>query len=147
MPKPLPPESQRATVYLAYDDAPAALEFLTKAFGLEERYRLEMDDGRIGHAELEYGGQVVAMLASTYPEMGFASPRSLPGVPGQIHFYVDDVDAHCERARAAGATIAAEPEDQFYGHRIYRAVDPEGHRWTFATIVRHMTPDEIKAGM
>ncbi len=134
---PNPPNaSQRLVPYLAYSDAPAALEFLIRAFGFEEKFRFPMPDGRIGHAELTRGGEVVLMLASVYPEMGFASPADLPGVPSQVFCYVDDVDAHYEQARAAGATIAAEPKDEPHGDRMYRAVDPEGHRWMFATHIK-----------
>ena len=131
-----PQTSQRLIPYLAYSDAPAALAFLTRAFGFEEKFRFPMPDGRIGHAELTLDGQVVLMLASVYPEMGFASPADLEGVPSQIYCRVDDVDAHYERARSAGATIAAEPRDESHGDRMYRAVDPEGHRWMFATPVK-----------
>ena len=135
---------QRIVPYLSYADAPAAIEFLCKAFGFEETYRLEMGDGRIGHAELTLGGNVL-MLASAYPEMGMQSPAELPAVHSQVQIDVDDVDAHHARARKAGATIAAEPEDQPYGDRSYRATDPEGHRWTFSTHVRDVSPEEIRA--
>jgi PhnB protein len=117
--------------YLAYDDAPAAIDFLCRAFGFEERFRYPMPDGRIGHAEL-VAGDAVVMLASVFEALGFASPRKLPGVHCQMHCTVEDVDAHHERARGAGATIAAPPADQDHGHRIYRAIDPEGHRWIFS---------------
>ena len=76
--------------------------------------------------------------------MGFASPADLPAVPSQIFCYVDDVDAHHERARAAGATIAAEPKDEPHGDRMYRAVDPEGHRWMFATHVKDVDLSTLK---
>jgi len=142
---PRPDRSPQSIVpYLAYDDAPAAISFLCAAFGFEELYRLEMPDGRIGHVELGYRGNVL-MLASSYPELGFASAAKLPHVHGQVHIDVEDVDAHFARARAAGATIAAEPNDAPHGDREYRAVDPEGHRWSFSTRVREMTPDEIRA--
>lgn len=127
------PGPQRIAPMLVYEDAPAAIEFLCRAFGFEERFRLPMEDGRIGHAELVYGGDRI-MLASVYGEMGLASPRDLPALHCQIHCSVDDVDAHCDRARAAGATIAAEPADQPHGHRVYRALDPEGTRWIFASL-------------
>jgi uncharacterized glyoxalase superfamily protein PhnB len=91
-----------------------------------------MDDGRIGHAELALGDRKLC-LASLWPEMGHMSPRDLPGVHCQIYCIVDDVDAHHARARAAGATIATEPADTPYGERSYRAMDPEGHRWIFAS--------------
>src|SRR5215510_7347360 len=91
--------SQAIVPYLAYDDAPAAIAFLCAAFGFEEIYRLEMPDGRIGHAELDLRGNIL-MLASSYPEMGFASPAKLPSVHSHLHIDVDDVDEHCVHARA-----------------------------------------------
>ncbi|MGH0034679.1 MAG: VOC family protein [Myxococcota bacterium] len=139
-----PPQGcQRVIPYLAYEDAPAAIEFLCRAFGFEERTRLAMPDGRIGHAELGLGDNAL-MLASVYEEMGLQSPRHLPAVCGQLLCYVDDVDAHHARAKAAGATIAMEPEDQFYGDRLYRALDPEGHHWMFATHLRDVPREDWK---
>ena len=93
-----PPEGmQRGIPYLVYSDAPAAIEFLTEAFGFEERYRFPTPDGRVGHAELGYGDSVL-MLASVFEDMDNASPRDLPAHHGSVHCYVDDVDAHCARA-------------------------------------------------
>jgi PhnB protein len=132
---------QRIVPYLAYADAPAAIDFLCRAFGFVERLRVPMPDGRVGHAELA-AGDCTVMLASVYEEMGFASPLALPATHTQVMCWVDDVDAHHERARAAGATIVAEPSDQPYGDRTYRALDPEGHRWIFATHVRDVPPHE-----
>jgi uncharacterized glyoxalase superfamily protein PhnB len=132
---------QRITPYLAYADAPAAIEFLCRAFGFGERYRLAMPDGRIGHAEVEYQGHTV-MLASAYREMGFVSPKNLPAVHSQIHMRVDDVDAHYQRALAAGATIATAPKDQ-HGQRMYRAMDSEGHRWIFSTPLAGPSGNEL----
>jgi uncharacterized glyoxalase superfamily protein PhnB len=132
MPSTSPETTQRIIPYLSYDDAPAAIDFLCRAFGFTERFRYPMDDGRIGHAELECDGNLV-FLASAYPSLGFISPRELPGVHCQLHCRVDDVDAHHDRARGAGATIATAPADTPHGDRSYRAVDPEGHRWIFAT--------------
>jgi uncharacterized glyoxalase superfamily protein PhnB len=128
-----PPDGQQRIIpYLAYRDAPAALDFLTRAFGFEERFRYPMPDGTIGHAELSYRGSVL-MLATAWDAGGMASPRELPAVHGQVFCWVDDVDAHHARARAAGATILGAPQDQPYGDRSYRALDPEGHRWIFST--------------
>ncbi len=121
---------QRIIPCLVYADAPAAIDFLCKAFGFEEKFRMPMPDGRIGHAELLYEDNVL-YLASVFSEMGLVSPRDLPALPGQIVCRVDDVDAHHAHAEAAGATIAAEPDDQ-HGERSYRAIDPEGHRWIFS---------------
>ncbi len=123
---------QRVIPMLAYADAPAAIEFLCQAFGFEERFRVDMPDGRVGHAEVAYRDSVV-MLATAWTAAGMATARDLPGVHCQLYCYVDDVDAHYAQARAAGATVVAEPQDQSHGGRSYRAVDPEGHRWIFAT--------------
>jgi len=132
----------RLSPYLCYADAPAAIEFLCKAFGFEERLRYPMPDGRLGHAELTLDGDNVLMLASVYEELGFQSPKDLPAVHCQLHCYVDDVDAHYERAKAAGAVVIQEPKDEAYGDRGYRAMDPEGHRWIFATRVREVAPED-----
>src|SRR5262245_13678484 len=122
---------QRFTPMIVYADATAALEFLAKAFGFAERFRMDMPDGSVGHAELGFGDEVV-MVSSEWAVGGVVSPLRLAAVHAQIHVRVDDVDAHFERARDAGATIAAEPADQDYGSRTYRAIDPEGHRWIFS---------------
>jgi PhnB protein len=91
-----------------------------------------MPDGRIGHAELSFGGARIA-LATTWTEGGMASPWSLPAVHSQVYCEVSDVDAHYELAKAEGATIAETPGEPSHGSRNYRALDIEGHRWVFAT--------------
>ena len=75
-----------------------------------------------------------------------ASPKSIGGKNTQIiHVHLKDgIDAHCAHAKAAGAEILQEPEDQFYGDRSYRARDPEGHVWTFSQTVRHVTREEAE---
>jgi uncharacterized glyoxalase superfamily protein PhnB len=121
--------AQHVTPYLIYRDAPAAIDFLTRAFGFVEKFRHPMDDGRIGHAELTFGDGAV-MLASEFEGFG-QSPLGLPTIHGQTYCTVNDVDAHFARARANGATLASEPSNRD-GTRMYRAIDPEGHRWIFA---------------
>jgi uncharacterized glyoxalase superfamily protein PhnB len=120
----------RIVPYLSYRDCPAAIRFLCRAFGFEERFRFDMPDGRVGHAELSYEGGVV-MLASAWQEAGQMSPLDLPGVNAFVYCRVDDVDAHFERAWDGGATIVAQPAEE-HGTRSYRALDCEGHRWIFA---------------
>lgn len=117
--------------YLTYANAPAAIDFLVRAFGFEEESRMEMDDGRIGHAELRLGDSPV-FLASVYPELGFMSPQDLQGTHSQLFCWVDDLDRHYARARDAGATVITTPRDREFGHREYRALDCEGGRWIFA---------------
>lgn len=119
---------QRIVPYLIYQDAPGAIEFLCKAFGFSERFRYDDKDGRIGHAELELLGDTL-MLASVYEGFG-DSPLNLPTVSASVYCVVDDLDAHFQRARDAGATIVAEPHDD-HGGRMYRAMDPEGQRFLF----------------
>ena len=139
-------ERQTITPGLSYDDAPAAIAFLCQAFGFEERYRLEMPDGTIGHAELAIDDAIVS-LATTWEAGGMAPPHRLPAVHGQLVVDVPDVDRHYERARAAGATIAEAPSDQFHGSRTYRAIDPEGHRWIFSQHLREVSVDELRAAV
>lgn len=141
---PIQPPHPRIVPSLSYADAPAAIDFLVNAFGFTEDYRLPMPDGRIGHAELTHGDSRIT-LASAYPEMGFVPPGDRAGVSSQLSVYVDDVDAHYATAVAAGASVVGEPEDQPYGARMYRAVDPEGHRWIFSQYTSLMTPEEIAA--
>jgi uncharacterized glyoxalase superfamily protein PhnB len=109
--------------YLFYKDGPAALKFLVDAFGF--RVRHEPDPTTFGHAEVEIGDGGVVMLGNP-PDATSASGW------GGIHVYVADVDAHCSRARAAGAAIVSEPEDRPYGDRIYETRDTEDHVWWFA---------------
>jgi uncharacterized glyoxalase superfamily protein PhnB len=120
---------RNVTPYLIYRDAPAAIDFLTRAFGFVEKFRFPMDDGRIGHAELT-SGEGSVMLASEFDGFG-RSPLDLPDVHGQTYCTVADVDTHFSRARANGATLTSEPANRD-GTRMYRAIDPEGHRWIFA---------------
>ena len=101
-------------------------------------------DGRLGHAEMRFGDGYL-MVGSEWADF-VASPASIGGKNIQlIHVQLQDgIDAHCERARAAGAVILMEPADQFYGDRIYRARDLEGHVWNFAQTVRHVTREEAE---
>ncbi|MEZ5937844.1 MAG: VOC family protein [Hyphomonadaceae bacterium] len=128
-----------------YIDPRAAFDWLQAAFGFELEMLLEDADGNIAHAELRYGDGVV-MVGSKWTDT-HRSPADIDGANTQtIHMHLEeDIDAHCERARAAGATIFAEPENQFYGDRTYRARDPEGHIWTFSQTVENLTPDQWDA--
>ena len=137
---------QRFVPMLVYQDCPAAIEFLCRAFGFTETHRLAMPDGRIGHAELDFGGQIIT-LASVFEEMGLASPQSLPAAHCQINCRVDDVDAHFKQAKSEGVTIVEAVADQFYGDRNYRAVDLEGTRWIFSTRMRDVSQKELEAAV
>ena len=143
MPQSPPTGYSRITPYLLYEDAAAAIDFLTQAFAFTERVRMPNEQGGVGHAEHEFGGEVL-MLGS--PGDGFESPKRR-GVdsPTMVHVYVDDVDAHYARAKQAGAVITSQPEDQFYGDRTYGAKDREGLSWYFAQHIRDVSPEEMRA--
>lgn len=117
---------------LSYGDASAAIEWLERAFGFETIMRVDEEDGRVAHAELRLGNGAI-MLGTAKAEMGWRSPRDLPAVSGSIYVVVEDVDAHYERALAAGAEISRMPQDTDYGSREYGARDLEGHHWSFGT--------------
>jgi PhnB protein len=135
------------TPYLLYEDVAAALDWLSRAFGFKETLRLTEPSGRVSHAEMDAGGGGQFMLGE--PGSDYQSPRRSGHLNAFLHVTVNDVDEHVERARAAGATILSEPEDKEYGERGYRCEDLEGHRWSFATQVREVEPEEwgaVRAG-
>lgn len=128
-----PPDTPRLAPHLFYDDVGAAIDWLVEAFGFVVRVRMTEDDGLVVHGELEIGGDSLVLLGLTKENPAWESPRSLEGRLSQrLYIYVDDVDAHYERARKAGAQILYEPDTHFYGDRVYECADPEGHRWKFA---------------
>jgi PhnB protein len=129
----------RATPYLLYEDVGAALDWLSRAFGFRECLRFQGEDGAVTHAEMELDGGEV-MLG--WPGPDYRNPRRLGQTTQLVHVYVEDVDAHFERAREAGAEIVSEPQDHEYGDRRYDVKDPEGHLWSFAQRVRDVTPEE-----
>jgi len=129
------------TPYLTVNDAAAAIEFYTKAFGATEIMRLPMGD-KIGHADIMIGDSHV-MLADEFPDMEKLSPKSRGGATSSLMVYVEDVDAAYEKAVAAGATPTRPVEDQFYGDRSGWLMDPFGHEWTLSTHVEDVEPDEI----
>jgi PhnB protein len=130
---------QTITPYLLYRDVAGAIDWLSAAFGFEERLRYADGSGTVTHAELTLGEGEIFL---GYPGPDFRNPKELGAFSDLTHVYVDDVDAHFERARAAGAIIHAEPEDQAYGDRRYDAEDPEGHRWSFAQLLREVLAEE-----
>lgn len=130
---------QTITPYLLYEDVAAALDWLAQAFGFNERLRFADPEGQVTHAEMTFADAVV-MLGHPGPK--FENPRRSGQVSAFVHVYVDDVDAHFERANAGGAEILSVVEDKPYGDRAYDAADPEGHRWTFAQHMRDVPPSE-----
>jgi uncharacterized glyoxalase superfamily protein PhnB len=125
-------DKQRIIPLLVYEDIEAVQSFLVEAFGFG-RGILERDQsGAAIHAEVSLHDCVIWLHRVT-AQHGLASPRALPAQHGGVVVLVDDVDAHCESSRKAGAVIESTPADQPYGQREYSARDPEGGRWYFAT--------------
>ncbi|MDN5765956.1 MAG: VOC family protein [Humibacillus sp.] len=124
----------RITPVLVYADIEAAHAFLVDAFGFDAGSLERGDDGRVVHGEVSVDGESV-WLHQAAPEHGLSSQASHHSASGGLAVLVDDVDAHCERARSAGAVIDDEPQEQPYGRREYGARDPEGHRWWFGSAV------------
>jgi uncharacterized glyoxalase superfamily protein PhnB len=114
--------------YLFYQDGIAAMRFLEQAFGFRERMSMLDEDGNLRHGEMALGDAVI--MLGCPPD--FRNPKQLGQVTVGMYVHVPDVDAHYERARAAGADIDGPPADQPYGERNYGARDPEGHQWWFA---------------
>lgn len=110
-----------------YTDAKAAIAFLTNTFGLIEEQVNNADDGSVGHAELSWDGGIVMLGTRTGDADPFDTGRAV------LYLTVDDVDAHHDRAVAAGTKIIYELTDQPYGSREYAARDPEGNVWSFGT--------------
>ena len=131
----------RITPYLYYEDVDAALDWLARAFGFQEFDRVRGGDGKTMHAAMKHGDAVIMM---GYPGPDYKNPKNLGQATQSLYVNVDDVDKHFERAKAAGAKILEEPEDQFYGDRRYGAEDPEGHQWYFATHVRDVAIQDMK---
>lgn len=145
--KPTPKGWPRLSSAIFYDDPAAAIDFLCRAFGFEVRLRVEGEGGRIEHSELTFGDGLVMVghsggKSTRDVPLPMKSPRAVGGTNTQaLCLFVDDADAHCARARAAGAEIAEEPRTNDYGEdywadRSYRAVDLEGHHWFFMQRVR-----------
>lgn len=129
--------------YLRLRNAAEAIDFYTKAFGAREKFRLTEPSGRIGHAELDFGGATL-MLSDEYPELGIKGPQSVGGTTMSIHLHVDDADEVVRRAVAAGAEILRQPQDQFYGERSGTVRDPFGHEWNVGHEIEKVTPDEMQ---
>jgi uncharacterized glyoxalase superfamily protein PhnB len=130
---------------ISYRDPKPMLDWLERAFGFERVMVIEDADGNLAHSEMRFGDGLI-MVGSEWSD-DHRSPASLGGKNTQsVHVHVaDDIDAHCEQARAAGAEIVMKPETQFYGDRTYRARDPEGHIWTFGQTVEALTPEQWDA--
>lgn len=133
----------RITPHLFYDDVATAIDWLVKAFGFEVRLRMTDNQGAVVHGDLEVADSLVMVGLTSESEVR-ESPKTLGKISQRLYIFVDDVDAHFERARNAGATIISRPTEQFYGDRVYECMDPEGHRWKFAQHIRDVDSRTLK---
>ena len=129
--------------YLRLRNANRAIEFYKQAFGATEKFRLAEPGGRIGHAELDFGGTTL-MLSDEYPEYDIRGPESFGGTGLAIHLHVDDADEVIRRAAAAGARVVREPKDHLHGERSGMVRDPFGHEWLIGHSIERVSPEEMQ---
>jgi uncharacterized glyoxalase superfamily protein PhnB len=142
--KRIPEGMHTLTPHLICSDAPAAIDFYTRAFGAVEISRIAGPNGKLMHAMLRIGDSAL-MLMDENPQWGALGPTLLKGTPVSIHVYVEDVDAAFERAVKAGATGKMPPADMFWGDRFGSVIDPFGHSWSIATHVKDVSTAEAQA--
>ena len=140
--KPIPDGYHSVTPYITVNDAAAAITFYKRAFGAEEKMRMNGPDGKVGHAELKIGDSMI-MLADEMPHGGLRSPKSLGGTTAGMFIYVNDVDSVFNQAVSAGAKVEMPVADQFWGDRYGKLMDPFGHSWSVATHKEDLTPEEM----
>ncbi len=135
-------QSPRVVPGVVYDDVPEAIEWLARAFGFRERSDARLTGKGFVLTWMEIGDGLVGISSAGGHDVN--SPKSIGKVTQSVKVYVDDVDHHYERAKAAGARIVREIEEGFWGGRHYRASDLEGHLWEFSQIDRELSADQWK---
>ena len=138
----------RISSSLFYDDAGKAIDWLCRVFGFEVRLRVDGPNGRVEHSQLTFGDGLIMISTSKQGE-GDKTWRNVTASPQQVHglntqclsVFVDDVDAHCTRTKAAGATVLSEPKTtdhgpEYWTDRSYLVRDLEGHQWWFIQRLR-----------
>lgn len=121
--------------YLCIRGAAEAIDFYRRTFGATERFRMTADDGRVAHAELEFGSAVL-MVSDEYPDLGIHGPAHWGGTPVRFHLHVDDVDGLVQRATDEGAVVLRGPRDEEHGERQCLLRDSWGHEWLLGGPVR-----------
>jgi len=131
------------TPYIVVRGARKAIDFYKKSFGAEEVHAMPMPDGKIMHAEIKIGDSYL-MLADEFPQWGATGPETLGGVTSSVLLYVENVDARFQQALDAGCTVMKPLQNQFWGDRMGTVTDPFGHKWSLASHVEDVTPDEMR---
>ena len=140
--KEVPKGFHTATPNLIVTDGARAIDFYKRVFGAEELFRVDLEDGKIGHAELKIGDSII-MLSDEMPGCTH-SPKSLGGTAVDIFLYVKDVDKVFNRAVEEGAKINMPLNDMFWGDRYGQVTDPFGHSWSLATHKEDVHPEEMR---
>jgi len=131
---------------VVYRDLGAATDWLERAFGFTVKLKATDPANKVVHAELSFGNGLIH-IGSEWENA--KAPASVGGANTQTISVElpSGLDAHCERARAAGGVIVQEPTDQFHGDRTYRVIDPQGHAWSFSQRLREVSVDEMEAAV
>lgn len=140
----IPEGMHTITPHIVLRDAAQAIDFYKRAFGAEELGRSLTPDGKIMHAMIRIGDSLI-MMNDEFPNMGATSAETLGGTNITLHLQTEDVDSLFDRAVKAGAKVTMPVADQFWGDRYGQVVDPFGQRWSLATRVEQLTPDEVEA--
>jgi len=143
---PIPDGMHTVTPHLVCAGAAEAIDFYTRAFGAREIFRLPGPDGRLMHAHIVIGDSSV-FLVDEFPQHNSVGPNAMKGSPVTIHLYVADADKFAACAAAAGAKITMPVQDMFWGDRYGQLEDPFGHRWSVATHVRVVKPEDLAQAM
>jgi PhnB protein len=141
--RPIPEGYHTVTPYLTVNNGARAIDFYKRAFGAQERSRMEAPGGKLGHAELKIGDSII-MLSDEMPGSANRAPQSLNGTTVNIFLYVNDVDTAFNQAVSAGAKVDTAVQDMFWGDRYGKVTDPFGHSWSLATHKEDVAPDEMK---
>ncbi|MCC2596800.1 VOC family protein [Pusillimonas sp. MFBS29] len=141
--KVVPAGMSTVTPHMVCANASDAIDFYKRAFGAIEMGRMEGPDGKIAHAYLHIGNSAI-FLVDENPQWGALGPQTLKGTPVSLHLYVPDADEAAKKAVAAGARLIMDVQDMFWGDRYGMLEDPFGHRWSVATHIQDLSPEEIK---
>jgi uncharacterized glyoxalase superfamily protein PhnB len=141
--KTIPDGMRGVTPHLICAGAADAIEFYKKAFNAVELSRIAGPNGKLMHGSIRIGDSTV-MLVDEFPDYGSVGPKTLKGSAVVIHLYVEDADAFAAHSVAAGAKITMPVAEMFWGDRYGQLEDPFGHRWSVATHVRDVTPEEMQ---
>ena len=141
--RPVPEGYHTVSPYLTVNNGARAIDYYKRAFGAQEKNRMETPQGKVMHAELQIGDSII-MLADEMPGSTTRAPQSLNGTTVAVFLYVNDVDSVFNQAVQAGAKSDAAPQDMFWGDRFGKLTDPFGHSWAIATHKEDVAPAEMQ---